>query len=60
MLVGEPYFWTSTINDWRHLLGDDKIKEIPISSLQTLTERKLIEVYGFVIMPNHIYRPFRA
>ena len=55
MLIGEPYFWTDTIYDWKHLLKEDIIKDIIIGSLQFLSEKKLIEVYGFVIMPNHVH-----
>lgn len=55
MLINEVYFWTSTIISWKQLLKQDKYKEIILSSLKNLTERKLIAVYGFVIMPNHIH-----
>ncbi len=55
MKIGEPYFWTNTIYEWKHLLKEDIIKDILIDSLQFLSEKKLIEVYGFVIMPNHIH-----
>ncbi|MBY0424974.1 MAG: transposase [Cytophagales bacterium] len=55
MLLNEVYFWTSTIVAWKHLLKQDKYKEIILSSLKNLTARKLIAVYGFTIMPNHIH-----
>jgi REP element-mobilizing transposase RayT len=50
-----PYFWTSTINHWHHLLRDDEFKWIIINSLQWLCKQGLIAVYGFVIMPNHLH-----
>ena len=25
--IGEVYFWTATINNWNHLLKEDKYKE---------------------------------
>jgi REP element-mobilizing transposase RayT len=31
------------------------MKHVIIGSLQTLNERELIKIYGFVIMPNHIH-----
>ncbi|KAA5536650.1 transposase [Taibaiella lutea] len=34
---------------------DDSLKMEIISSLQYLKSKNLIEVYGFVIMPNHIH-----
>ncbi|TAF77112.1 MAG: transposase [Bacteroidetes bacterium] len=55
MELGEVYFWTSTIVMWKHLLKQDKYKTIIIESLKELTNRKLIAVYGFVIMPNHVH-----
>ncbi len=52
MAIGEPYFWTNTVYNWKHLLKEDSIKDIIIASLQYLSDKKLIEVSGFVIMPN--------
>ncbi|GAB2768668.1 hypothetical protein GCM10027275_09120 [Rhabdobacter roseus] len=49
------YFWTDTIKDWKPLLKPDKYKEIILSSWQELVKRKLIAIYGFVIMPNHLH-----
>ena len=49
------YFFTATINSWKHLLNEDATKNIVISSLQNLNERKLIQLYAYVIMPNHIH-----
>ncbi len=59
MEIGEVYFWTATINSWYHLLEDDKFKEVVIGSLRTLSERGLIDVFAFVIMPNHIHLIWR-
>lgn len=55
MLLNEVYFWTITIVAWRHLLKQDKYKQVIIDSLQNLVSRKLVTVYGFVIMPNHVH-----
>ena len=55
MRLKEVYFWTSTIVEWKHLLKQDKYKDVIIGSLKTLTDRKCISVYAFVIMPNHIH-----
>lgn len=44
MYLNEVYFWTSTIYQWKHLLKQDKYKEILIDSLANLTERKKIKV----------------
>jgi len=50
-----PYFYTDTICNFSHLLKDDHLKMIVINSLKFLVHQKLIEVYGYVIMPNHIH-----
>lgn len=55
MEIGEVFFWTATINGWKHLLADDIYKKIIIDSLTNLSERGLADVYAFVIMPNHIH-----
>ncbi len=52
---GIPYFWTATIHGWKHLLKDDAMKMEIIQSLQWLTNRDLIAVYAYVIMPNHLH-----
>lgn len=52
---GKIYFWTATVHNWLPLLTSIENKLIIINSLQTLSLRKLIKVYAFVIMPNHIH-----
>lgn len=49
------YFYTATILDWIPLLRTDKFKFIIVDSLQYLVKQEKINVYGFVIMPNHIH-----
>ena len=55
MELGEVYYWTNTIKDWKHLLKQDKYKLLIINTLKELVDKKLIAVYAFVIMPNHIH-----
>jgi len=56
MIFPEPViFFTATIHRWKPLLYSDQFKEIIISSLRYLSEKKRIRVYCFVIMPNHIH-----
>ncbi len=52
---GNIYFWTATINKWQRLLQNDNYKEIIISSLEFLSHKGKIDVFAFVIMPNHIH-----
>lgn len=49
------YFFTATILKWRHLLKDDKFKDIIISSLCFLVSNGRVKVFAYVIMPNHIH-----
>ena len=53
--IGKLYFWTATINNWYKLLQEDAIKEIIISSLKHLSVERKIEVYAFVVMPDHLH-----
>lgn len=55
MVLGEVYFWTNTIKDWNNLLVPDAYKRLITSTLFELTCKKLIKIYGFVIMPNHLH-----
>ena len=49
------YFWTATIHNWLSLLEANENKELILSSLKKLSDDRLISVYAFVIMPNHIH-----
>ena len=57
--TGEIYFWTATINKWQRLLERDLFKDIIIESLYTLTMKGKLDVFAFVIMPNHIHLIWR-
>jgi len=57
--LGELYFWTATINKWQYLLKDDKYKHVIINSLEYLSNTDKIDVFAFVIMPNHIHLIWR-
>lgn len=53
--IGKLYFWTATINNWYKLLQENALKEVIISSLKHLSVERTIEVYAFVVMPNHLH-----
>ena len=57
---GEIFFWTATINKWQLLLWKDEYKNIIVSSLQYLSEAGKIDVFAFIIMPNHIHLIWRV
>ncbi|MBI2731598.1 MAG: transposase [Sphingobacteriales bacterium] len=49
------FFYTETINGFKPLLKDDTCKQIIINSWKYLVQQQLANIYGFVIMPNHIH-----
>ena len=58
--IGEIFFWTETINQWQELLQADEYKDVIISSLAYLSNTGKIDVFGFVIMLNHIHLIWRT
>jgi len=54
-----PAFFTATILDWKKLLKPNKYKDLILSSLRFLVQKRRIELYAFVIMPNHIHLLWR-
>lgn len=57
--IGEIFFWTATINNWQRLLWKDDYKKVIIHSLRYLSDLGKIDVFGFVLMPNHIHLIWR-
>ena len=55
MQPGHVYFYTATIKDWHKTIQEHSLEPIIIETFQFLVRQKLIAVYGFVIMPNHIH-----
>jgi REP element-mobilizing transposase RayT len=60
MEIGEIFFWTATINQWQKLLQPDHYKDVIINSLDYLSNTVKIDVFGFVIMPNHVHLIWRT
>ncbi len=58
--IGEIIFWTATINSWQKLLTGTAYKDIIINSFTYLSDKGLVDVFGFVIMPNHIHLIWRV
>lgn len=50
-----PQYFTATIYEWRHLLADNRNKDIIIDSLRFLVINKRIELNAFVIMSHHFH-----
>ena len=53
--LSNMWFWTATNLNWRRFLTRNEYKQIVVESLSYMVQQKRIEVYGFVIMPNHIH-----
>ena len=60
VVPGKIYFWTATINDWKHLLQEESFKQVILDSLAYLVSQKKLAVYAFVLMPNHIHLILKA
>ena len=48
-------FFTATINDWKPVLKNDKVKDIIINSLRFLVKENRVSLFAFVIMDNHLH-----
>jgi putative transposase len=55
VVQGDLYFWTATIHNWIPLFETDARKNMVMNSLLWLKEMELAEIYGYVIMPNHLH-----
>ena len=50
-----PQFFTASIYEMKHLLKQDKYKQIILDSLAFLVNDKRIYLYAFCIMSNHLH-----
>lgn len=57
MEIGGIFFDT---NKWQHLLQKHRFKAVIIQSVNNLSERKLMDVFAFTIMPNYIHFIWRV
>jgi REP element-mobilizing transposase RayT len=48
-------FLTVTCLEWKHVLQDDRFKDIITDSLTFLTKANRATVYAFLVMPNHFH-----
>lgn len=55
----KPHFLTFTVVDWVDVFTRKRYKDIIIESLQYCIENKGLQVFGFVIMSNHIHCIFQ-
>ncbi len=50
-----PQFFTATIQEWKHLLKEDKYKNIIVDTLKFLVKEGNVIINGFVIMRNDLH-----
>ena len=50
-----PQFYTATIQGWKHLLKEDKYKEVILASLKHIVDNNKVKINALVIMDNHIH-----
>jgi len=55
-----PQFFTATISQWKHLLKEDRFKDIVVEALRNMVIAERIHLYGFVIMSNHMHLIWQA
>ena len=55
-----PHFFTATIQEWKHLLKEDKYKNIIVDTLKFLVMEGIVTINSFVIMPNHLHIIWQA
>jgi putative transposase len=48
-------FITVTCLEWKHVLYEDRFKDIVVESLSFLSKSKRVDIYAFVIMSNHFH-----
>ena len=55
-----PQFFTATIQEWKHLLKEDKYKNVIVDSLKFLVTERKVTINGFVIMTNNLHIIWQA
>jgi putative transposase len=50
-----PQFFTATIQECKHLLKEEKYKNIIVDTLKFLVKEEKVTINGFVIMSNHLH-----
>ena len=53
-------FFKATIQEWKHLLKEDKYKNIIVDWIKFLVTKRQVTIYRFVIMPNHLHIIWQA
>jgi REP element-mobilizing transposase RayT len=50
-----PYFITETTVNWLPLFSNPKIAQIILASMQYLQKSRELDLYGYVLMENHLH-----
>ncbi|MBK8982902.1 MAG: transposase [Ignavibacteria bacterium] len=54
-MIKNYFFFTATNLEWKHLLKNDKYKDILIESFKFIVKERRVRIFAFVIMPNHFH-----
>lgn len=54
-LENQPHFLTCTVVNWLALFSKPELVQIVLQSLNFLQSHQRIEIYGYVIMENHLH-----
>jgi putative transposase len=49
------YFITITCLEWKHILADDRFKDVITGSMDYLVKSDRVSIYAFCIMSNHLH-----
>src|SRR5687768_4823338 len=55
MDLNKLYFYTTTIKNWIPIIGTYHLEPIILDSMHFLHKRQCMNIFGFVIMPNHLH-----
>ncbi len=58
--TSKPYFVTTSIVSWIKIFNDKKIVDILIESIKYCQSNKGLEIYAYVIMPDHFHMVCRS
>lgn len=58
--TAKPYFITSSVVDWIKIFNEKKIVDILIESIKYCQSNKGLEIYAYVIMPEHFHMVCRS
>ena len=53
--TSQPYFLTCTVVQWLKLFDNKDLRKVIVDSLNFITKHHRLQIYAYVIMPNHLH-----